>query len=168
MTHWRSQEGELRHAPPRNWVHKKIPGCAVELNTQNCAWFGSQISLIIAMSFREAMLPPNYPPGALPLDSAGDFRFPDPLCPPPPNPGYATEMTCKDASDFLCLNADGGRYADALIGCTGDIARLNNSRLFSKSSSIRGTCYSVSFHDLLLLSYLLHCVYSGITYHIPL
>jgi len=30
---------------PRNWVHKKIPGCAVELNTQNCAWFGSQISL---------------------------------------------------------------------------------------------------------------------------
>ena len=94
--------------------------------------------------------------------------FPRPPVPPPPNPGYATEMTCKDASDFLCLNADGGRYADALIGCTGDIARLNNSRLFSKSSSIRGTCYSVSFHDLLLLSYLLHCVYSGITYHIPL
>jgi len=26
--------------------HKKIPGCAVELNTQNCAWFASQISLI--------------------------------------------------------------------------------------------------------------------------
>ena len=23
--------------PPRNWVHKKIPGCAVKLNTQNCA-----------------------------------------------------------------------------------------------------------------------------------
>jgi len=45
---------------PRNWVHKKIPGCAVELNTQNCAWFGSQISLITAMSFREAM-PPEPP-----------------------------------------------------------------------------------------------------------
>jgi len=43
--------------PPRNWVHKKIPGCAVELNTQNCAWFGSQISLITAMNFREAMSP---------------------------------------------------------------------------------------------------------------
>jgi len=41
--------------PPRNWVHKKIPGCAVELNTQNCAWFGIQISLITAMSFREAI-----------------------------------------------------------------------------------------------------------------
>ena len=45
---------------PRNWVHKKIPGCAVELNTQNCAWFGSQISLITAMSFWEAM-PPEPP-----------------------------------------------------------------------------------------------------------
>ena len=32
------------HAPPRNCFHKKIPGCAVELNTQNCAWFDSQIS----------------------------------------------------------------------------------------------------------------------------
>jgi len=53
----------------RNWFHKKIPGCAVELNTQSCAWFGSQISLITAMSFREAM-PPNHPPGALPLDPA--------------------------------------------------------------------------------------------------
>jgi len=41
---------------PRNWVHKKIPDCAVELNTQNCAWFGSQISLITAMSFRETIV----------------------------------------------------------------------------------------------------------------
>jgi len=46
--------------PPRNWVHKKISGCAVELNTQNCAWFSSQISLITAMSFREAV-PPEPP-----------------------------------------------------------------------------------------------------------
>ena len=53
--------------PPRNWVHKKISGCAFELNTQNCAWFSSQISLITAMSFREAVPPPNHPPGALPL-----------------------------------------------------------------------------------------------------
>ena len=37
---------------PRNWVHNKTPGCAVEP-----AWFGSQISLITAMSFREAMPP---------------------------------------------------------------------------------------------------------------
>ena len=44
----------------RNWVHKKIPGCAVELNTQNCAWHGSQVSLITAMSFGEAM--PTEPP----------------------------------------------------------------------------------------------------------
>jgi len=46
---WRSQ-GERGHAPPEigftRKSHKKIPGCAVELNTQNCAWFASQISLI--------------------------------------------------------------------------------------------------------------------------
>jgi len=51
------QGGRGARPPPRNWVHKKIPGCAVELNTQNCAWFGSQISLITAMNFREAMSP---------------------------------------------------------------------------------------------------------------
>jgi len=73
--------GEAR--PPRNWVHRKIPGCALELNTQNCAWFGSQISLITAMSFREAMPPPNHPPGALPLDPAGGPPFPRPPVPPP-------------------------------------------------------------------------------------
>ena len=73
------------------WIHKKIPGCAVELNTQNCAWFGSQISLISAMSFREAMPPPNNPPGALPLDPAGGPPFSRPPCAPPPNPGYATD-----------------------------------------------------------------------------
>ena len=65
----------------RKWVHKKIPGCAVELNTQNCAWFGSQIYLITAMSFREAM-PPR-------TTHQGLFRSPDPVCPPLPNPGYA-------------------------------------------------------------------------------
>ena len=58
---------------PRNWVHKKIPGCAVELNTQNCAWFGSEISLITAMSFWEAV-----PPAALSLDPAGGPPFPIP------------------------------------------------------------------------------------------
>jgi len=53
-------KGRRGHDLNRNWVHKKIPGCAVELNTQNCAWFGSQISVITAMSFREAM-PPEPP-----------------------------------------------------------------------------------------------------------
>ena len=78
---------------PRNWVHKKIPGCAVELNTQNCAWFGSQISLITAMSFREDVPPANHPPGALPLDPAGGLPSPRPHVPPlPPNPGYATGL----------------------------------------------------------------------------
>jgi len=67
--------------PPRNWVHKKIPGCAVELNTQNYAWFGSQISLITAMSFREAMPPRTTHQGLCPWTPLGDFRFPDPLCP---------------------------------------------------------------------------------------
>ena len=43
--------------------HKKIPGCAVELNTQNCAWFASQISLITL--FRQAVfqygtIPPSF------------------------------------------------------------------------------------------------------------
>ena len=75
---------------PRNWVHKKIPGCVVELNTQNCAWFGSQISLITAMSFREAMPPRTTHQGLCPWTPLGDFRSPDPLCPPHPNPGYAT------------------------------------------------------------------------------
>ena len=37
-------EGSGGMPPPRNWVHKKIPGSAVELNAQNCGWFGSQIS----------------------------------------------------------------------------------------------------------------------------
>jgi len=69
--------------PPRNWVHKKIPGCAVELNTQNFAWFGSQISLITAMSFREAMPPPRTThQGLCPWTPLGDFRSPDPLCTP--------------------------------------------------------------------------------------
>ena len=48
-------------AHPRNWVHWKIPGCAVEINTQNCAWFGSQTALLItATSFRQAV-PPEPP-----------------------------------------------------------------------------------------------------------
>jgi len=61
---WVTTSGAARGAggtAPRNWVHKKIPGCAVELNTQNCAWFGSQISLITVMSFRGAMPPPKPP-----------------------------------------------------------------------------------------------------------
>jgi len=78
--------------PPRNWVHKKIPGCAVELNIRNCAWFGSQISLITAMSFREATPPLGTThQGLCPWTPLGDFRSPDPLCPPTPNPGYATD-----------------------------------------------------------------------------
>ena len=67
---------------PRNWVHKKIPGCAVELNTQNSGWFGSQISLVTAMSFREAMPPPRTThQGLCPWTPLEDFRSPDPLCP---------------------------------------------------------------------------------------
>ena len=48
-----------RHAPPKLGSQKN-PGRAVELNTQICAWFGSKISLITAMSFREAV-PPEPP-----------------------------------------------------------------------------------------------------------
>jgi len=75
--------GTRAAGPPRNWVHKKIPGCAVELHTQNCAWFGSQISLITAMSFREAMPPRTTHQGLYPWTQLGDFRSPDPLCPTP-------------------------------------------------------------------------------------
>jgi len=60
------------------------------------------------MSFREAM-PPNHPPGALPLDPAGGLPFPDPLCPPtrppvppPPNPGCATGYVTAFKSWFAC------------------------------------------------------------------
>ena len=56
--------------PPSNWVHKKILDCAAELNTQNCARFGSQICLITAMIFREAI-----PPNLCPWTPLGDFRF---------------------------------------------------------------------------------------------
>jgi len=82
--HWRSQGGGAR--APRNWVHKKIPGCAVELNTQNCAWFGSQISLYCY----ELSEPPTR--GSAPEPRWGTSV---PLCPPPPNPGYATDMCLK-------------------------------------------------------------------------
>jgi len=82
--HWRSQGGWGRgHALPRNWVHKKIPGCAVELNTQNCAWFRSQISLITATSFREAMPTPRTThQGLCPWTPLGDFRSPRPSVSP--------------------------------------------------------------------------------------
>jgi len=83
-----------RPSPPKNCFYKKIPGCAVELNTQNCAWFGSQIPLITAMSFREAMPPRTTHQGLCPWTLLGDFRSPDPLCPPSPNPGYATDWHC--------------------------------------------------------------------------
>ena len=87
-------------ATPRNWVHKKIPCCTVELNTQNCTWFGSQISLITKMSFREAIcpLPRITHQGLCPWTPQGDFRSPDPLCPPLPNPGYATGLIRNDAN----------------------------------------------------------------------
>ena len=98
-----AQPGGGGTPPPRNWVHKKIPGCAVELNTQNCAWFGSQNSLITAMSFR-MLCPPNHPPGALPLDPAGGLPFSRPPVPPsPPNPGYATGPRCRQRMAILLL-----------------------------------------------------------------
>jgi len=55
--HTGAAKGGSGSTSPKKCVHKKTPGCAVELNTQNCAWFGNQISLMTAMSFREAMPP---------------------------------------------------------------------------------------------------------------
>ena len=81
--HCRSQGVGARPPPPRNWDHKTIPGCAVELNTQNCAWFGSQISLITAMSFREAMPPPEPPTRGSAFGPAGGLPFSMPSVPPP-------------------------------------------------------------------------------------
>jgi len=70
--------------PTRNWVHKKIPGCAVELNrpTQKCAWSGSQISLITAMSFREAMPPPEPPTRGSAPGPRWDSSVPQTPCTP--------------------------------------------------------------------------------------
>jgi len=62
------------HAP-RYWVHKEIPGCTVELNTQNCAWFGSKISLITAISFREAMPLRTTHQGLYPWTPLGDSKI---------------------------------------------------------------------------------------------
>jgi len=83
-------EGTLHSHGGRNWVHKKIPGCAVELNTQNCAWFGIQISLVTAMSFRGAVPPPEPAPGP-----RWGTSVPQTPVPPPPNPGYATDGTSR-------------------------------------------------------------------------
>ena len=118
--------------PPalRNWVHEKMPGCAVELNrpTQNSTWFGSQISLITAISFRAAM-PRNHPPGALPLDPAGGLPFSRPPLPPPPHPDCATGRVVS-ASDCgvkgprfqsrrpqLCLSRQLLQYTALGTGC---------------------------------------------------
>ena len=87
--------------PPRNWVHKKILGCAAELNTQNCARFGSQISVAFG-----GLRPQNIPPGALSLDPLGDFHPPDSLCPLPPNPAYATGHNAPSDTEKHCLLRD--------------------------------------------------------------
>jgi len=47
------------------------------------------------MGFWEAMPPPKSPWTPL-----GDFRSPDPLCLPPPNPGYATESGVAVATNL--------------------------------------------------------------------
>jgi len=52
---------------------------ALQLNTQNCAWFGNEMS-VYAVSFRGAF-PRTRLPGALPLDPAGGLPSPDPQCP---------------------------------------------------------------------------------------
>jgi len=74
--------GRGARPPPRNWVYKKIPGCAVELSTQYRAWFGSQISLITAMSFREAMPPPEPPTSGSAPGPLWGSPFPRPPVPP--------------------------------------------------------------------------------------
>ena len=102
---WRSQVGSPGAPPPRNWVHKKILGCAVELNTENCAWFGSQISLITAISFLEAMPSPNHPPGALPLDPAGGPAIP--LCPTSKSWLRHWSLQCFDAVGWAAGRASG-------------------------------------------------------------
>jgi len=60
------------------------------INTQNCAWFNSQIS-VICCEFSRGFAPTSHQ-GLCHWALLGDFRPPDPLCLPPPNPGYATEV----------------------------------------------------------------------------
>ena len=70
-------KGGGEHAPPRNWVYKKIPGCAVELNTQDCARFGSQISYELSGGY----MPPEPPTrGSVAGPRWGTSVPPDSLC----------------------------------------------------------------------------------------
>ena len=61
----------------------------VWLNTQNNAWFGSKIS-IICCELSGAPTPRTSHQGLCQFTLLGNFRPPDPLCPIPPNSGYAT------------------------------------------------------------------------------
>jgi len=53
---------------------------ALHLNTQNCAWFGSQISVICCEL--SGGFAPETPTGVLPLDLAGGLPSPRPSVPP--------------------------------------------------------------------------------------
>jgi len=56
--------------------HALLAAHAVWLNTQNCARFGSQISVAFG-----GLRPQNIPPGALSLDPLGDFHPQTPCAP---------------------------------------------------------------------------------------
>jgi len=81
--------------------HALLAAHAVWLNTQNCARFGSQISVAFG-----GLRPQNIPPGALSLDPLGDFHPPDSLCPLPPNPAYATGHNAPSDTEKHCLLRD--------------------------------------------------------------
>ena len=75
----RSRSTGVAKGGTQKWVHKKIPGCAVEI------WQPNILNNCYGLSGGYA--PPNHPPGALPLWGTS---VPRPPVPPPPNPGYAT------------------------------------------------------------------------------
>jgi len=113
LLHWRSQGGGGEgHAPPpklgsqeNSWLRRWAK------YTKLCmVWQPNIINNCYELSGGYA--PPNHPPGALPLDSAGGLPFPRPPVPPPPNPGYATGLLLRSGagSRYRSIAAAAARY----------------------------------------------------------
>ena len=126
-----AQPGGPGGTPPRNWVHKNTAGCAVELNTQHCAWFGSQISLITAMSFREAMSPPNHPQGLCPWPPLGD-SVPQTPCAP-----HLQILAAPLQNSFVLYLQ---LWSSCVVGYVDDLT-FSCSSLYTGGMSIRPTSY---------------------------
>ena len=88
--HWRSRgRGTF---PPRNWVHTSQENSWLRRwakYTKLCMVWQPNI-LINCYELSGGYAPRTTHQGFCPWTALGDFRSPDTLCHPPPNPGYAT------------------------------------------------------------------------------